>query len=69
MHTAGATAPAFALDILEFDQIRQQLARHASFSAGRELALALEPTAEFDAQWGAGFMNPENFVAVVYNSL
>jgi DNA mismatch repair protein MutS2 len=37
---------AFAVDVLEFDAIRQQLARHTSFSAGRALAEALEPTAE-----------------------
>src|SRR4029453_885474 len=45
MQQVGAAAPAFALDLLEFDAIRQQLARHTSFSAGRELALSLEPTA------------------------
>ena len=38
---AGDAAPAFALDILEFDAIREQLARHTSFSAGRGLALSL----------------------------
>src|SRR6185312_261797 len=47
MLTVGSSAPAFAVDILEFDQIRQQLARHTSFSAGRELALSLEPTNDF----------------------
>lgn len=31
------------LEILEFPKIRAQLARHTSFSASRELALALEP--------------------------
>ncbi|MBV9546647.1 MAG: endonuclease MutS2 [Chloroflexi bacterium] len=36
----------FALDTLEFDAVREQLARHTSFSAGRELALSLEPTAD-----------------------
>ena len=34
----------FALETLEFTAIRQELARHTSFSRGRELALALEPT-------------------------
>lgn len=40
-------------------------------ASGKSLAdtQAAKPTAEFDAQWGTGFMNPENFVAVVYNSL
>ena len=46
MLQAGAAAPAFALDVLECDAIRQQLVRHTSFSAGRDLALRLEPTAE-----------------------
>ncbi|MGC8838165.1 MAG: endonuclease MutS2 [Anaerolineae bacterium] len=32
------------LDLLEFPKILAQLARHTSFSAGRELALALRPT-------------------------
>ncbi|TAK62592.1 MAG: endonuclease MutS2, partial [Dehalococcoidia bacterium] len=36
-----------ALRTLEFDKIRDRLARHTSFSAGRELALALEPSPEF----------------------
>jgi DNA mismatch repair protein MutS2 len=35
---------AFATRTLEFDAVRAELARHTSFSAGRELALALEPT-------------------------
>ena len=33
-----------ALETLEFPKILAQLAEHASFSAGRELALAIEPT-------------------------
>ena len=37
---------AFAIDTLEFDAIRQQLAQHASFSASRELAQGLEPTSD-----------------------
>jgi DNA mismatch repair protein MutS2 len=42
------SAPAFALDTLEFEEIRRRLARHTSFSAGRELALALVPSAGLD---------------------
>ena len=37
---------AHALRTLEFDKILAKLARHTSFSAGRELALALEPSSE-----------------------
>src|SRR3990172_4636949 len=38
---------AHALRTLEFDKILAKLARHTSFSAGRELALALEPSPEY----------------------
>src|SRR5216684_3155196 len=34
----------FATTTLEFDAVREQLARHTSFSAGRVLALDLRPT-------------------------
>src|ERR1700716_4623162 len=34
----------FAIRTLEFDAVREQLARHTSFSAGRALALELLPT-------------------------
>ena len=37
---------AFALDTLEFAVVRERLAGHTSFSAGRALALRLEPTSE-----------------------
>ena len=30
---------------------------------------AAGPTAEFDAAWGQGFMNPENFTRYSYQSL
>src|SRR5919199_2167482 len=35
---------AFAVDTLEFDVVRELLARHTSFSAGRELAMSLLPS-------------------------
>ena len=34
----------FDIDTLEFDALRELLARHTSFSSGRELALELEPS-------------------------
>ena len=37
-----------ALQTLEFDKILARLARHTSFSAGRDLALALEPSTDYD---------------------
>ncbi len=37
---------AFAVETLEFDAVRELLARHTSFSASRALAVELEPTSE-----------------------
>jgi cyclase len=34
-----------------------------------EEVVAAKPTAEFDAAWGQGFMNPENFTRFSYQSL
>ncbi len=31
--------------------------------------VAAKPTAEFDAAWGKGFLNPETFIAITYNVL
>ena len=40
-------------------------------SGGRSLqeTLAARPSAEFDATWGQGFMQPNDFLALVYNTL
>jgi len=40
-------------------------------SAGKKVeeVVAAKPTAEFDAAWGMGFMQPDVFVAIVYNTL
>src|SRR6202521_1909848 len=48
MDPAPAPEAAFAIGTLGFDAVREQLARHTSFSAGRELALDLLPTSEVD---------------------
>jgi len=31
--------------------------------------VAAKPTAEFDAAWGKGFIQPDAFVSLVYNTL
>jgi glyoxylase-like metal-dependent hydrolase (beta-lactamase superfamily II) len=36
---------------------------------GEDEVVAARPTAEFDAAWGQGFMNPENFTRFAYQSL
>src|SRR5438067_675405 len=42
----GSSAMSFATRTLEFDKIRARLAERTSFSGGRDLVLALEPTAD-----------------------
>ncbi len=44
-----------SLSILEFDKIRELVAGHTSFSGGRELALAMQPTTEMEQarEWQA----------------
>ena len=40
-------------------------------ASGKTLAEAqsAKPSARFDEVWGKGMMNPDNFVALVYNTL
>jgi cyclase len=47
------------------DRVRQQKA------AGRSLeqTLATHPTAEYDGRWGTGFIKPDQFVTMVYQSV
>jgi len=44
---------------------------HKLKSGGKTLdeVVAANPTAEFDATWGKGFMNAKNFLGLVYNTL
>ncbi|HEV7664537.1 MAG TPA: endonuclease MutS2 [Chloroflexota bacterium] len=48
MVTAAESSPEFATGALEFDAVRDELARHTSFSAGRERALTLVPSGELN---------------------
>jgi cyclase len=47
------------------DRVQKQKA------AGKKLeeVLAAKPSAEYDAAWGKGFMNPDQFVTLVYTTL
>jgi len=40
-------------------------------SSGKKIdeVVAAKPLSEYDAEWGKGFMNPEQFLTVVYNTL
>jgi len=49
--------------------VRDRVQREKSAGKKVDEVVAAKPTAEFDATWGTGFMQPDVFVAIVYNTL
>ena len=49
--------------------VRDRVQREKSAGKKVEEVVAAKPTAEFDPTWGMGFMQPDVFVAIVYNTL
>jgi cyclase len=49
--------------------IRDRVAKLKAEGKTKEAAAAAKPTAEFDAKWGQGFIKPDVFVGLVYDSL
>ncbi len=54
-------------DVLKI--VHERVSKLITEGKSLEQVLASRPTAEFDESWGAGFMNPETFLTIVYNSL
>jgi cyclase len=50
-------------------QVRDRVAALIRQGKTREQVIAAKPTAEWDATWGAGFMKPDVFLGIVYESL
>ena len=49
--------------------VRDRVQKEKSAGKTVEEVVAAKPTAEFDAAWGMGFMQPDVFVTIVYNTL
>jgi len=49
--------------------VRERVQKLKTAGDTLEQAVAKKPTADLDAQWGKGFMPPDMFVTVVYNTL
>jgi cyclase len=49
--------------------IRDRVAKLKAEGKTKEAAVAAKPSAEFDAKWGQGFVKPDVFVGIVYDSL
>lgn len=59
--------------LLEYKQMLQGIRDRVAAAKRRgdslEQIQAARPTARWDAQWGGGFLNPDAFVAIVYDAL
>lgn len=49
--------------------VRDRIAPLIRQGMTREQVIAAKPTAEWDATWGAGFMKPDVFLGIVYESM
>lgn len=49
--------------------VRERVAKLKSSGKSVEEVIAAKPSAEYDDAWGKGFMNPKDFLTVVYNTL
>jgi len=49
--------------------VRDRVAKLKAEGKTKEAAVAAKPTAELDAKWGQGFIKPDVFVGLVYDSL
>jgi cyclase len=50
-------------------QVRDRVAALIRQGKTKEQVIAAKPTAEWDGTWGAGFMKPDVFLGIVYQSL
>ena len=49
--------------------VRDRIAELVADGQSKEQVIAAKPTADLDEQWGGGFMKPDRFVGIVYDSL
>lgn len=50
-------------------KIRDKVAALIKAGKTKEQVIAAKPSAEWDATWGSGFMNPATFLGIVYDSM
>ncbi len=49
--------------------VRERIAAEIAQGKTVDAVIAAQPTAAYDASWGKGFLNPENFTRIVYADL
>ena len=50
-------------------KVRDRVAALIKKGKSREQVIAAKPSAEWDPTWGAGFMKPDVFIGMVYDSM
>jgi len=50
-------------------KVRDRVAALIKEGKTKEQVVAAKPTAEWDATWGTGFMKPDVFLGIVYDSM
>ena len=50
-------------------QVRDRVAELIKAGRTKEQVIAAKPTADLDAKWGQGFLRPEMFLGIVYDSM
>jgi cyclase len=50
-------------------EVRDRIAKLKAAGRSRDEVIAAKPTAEYDAKWGKGFMKPDMFTGLAYDSL
>jgi glyoxylase-like metal-dependent hydrolase (beta-lactamase superfamily II) len=49
--------------------LRDRIAKLKAEGKARDAVIAAKPTADYDAKWGTGFMKPDVWTGLVYDSL
>jgi glyoxylase-like metal-dependent hydrolase (beta-lactamase superfamily II) len=49
--------------------LRDRIAKLKAEGKGKDAVIAAKPTADYDARWGQGFIKPDVFVGLVFDSL
>ena len=68
-HGALATPDDLRTDLEVLRTVRERIQSLIDQGRSEDQVVAANPTSEWDAAYGAGFMNPENFTRLVYQSL
>jgi len=68
-HGPLSDAAAFQSYSAMLKKIRDRVKEHITAGRSLEETMAMKPSEDFDTKWGQGFMSPEQFLSIVYQTL